>query len=71
MRPKLNGGAGAGGINLQFPHVAHVPATFARNGETVRMDAPGRLTIEVNGVSGASDLPLKGQGVTATFENGL
>jgi len=71
VRPKLNGGAGAGGINLQFPHVAHVPVTFARNGETVRMDAPGRLTIGVNGVSGASDLTLKGQGVTATFENGL
>ncbi|PWK12413.1 hypothetical protein C7421_101802 [Pantoea ananatis] len=35
------------------------------------MDAPGRLTIGVNGVSGASDLTLKGQGVTATFENGV
>lgn len=71
MRPALSGGAGAGSINLRFPRAARVPATFARNGETVRIDVPGRLTIGVNGVSGASDLTLKGQGVTATFENRL
>ncbi|PWL00652.1 LysR family transcriptional regulator [Pantoea allii] len=58
-------------IRLRYSSGALIPWEFAHNGETVRVDAPGRLTIGVNGVSGAIDLAIKGQGIIATFENWL
>ena len=58
-------------IRLKYSSGALKPWEFERNGETVSVNPAGRLTIGVNGASGAIELAKKGQGIIAVFENWL
>lgn len=58
-------------ICLKYSSGALIPWEFERNGETVSVNPAGRLTIGVNGASGAIELAKKGQGIIAVFENWL
>lgn len=58
-------------IRLKYSSGALIPWKFERNGETVSVNPAGRLTIGVNGASGAIELAKKGQGIIAVFENWL
>ncbi|MEN4668712.1 LysR family transcriptional regulator [Pantoea agglomerans] len=58
-------------IRLKYSSGALIPWEFERNGETVSVNPAGRLTIGVNGASGAIELAKKGQGIIAVFENWL
>jgi len=58
-------------IRLKYSSGALVPWEFERNGEIVSVNPAGRLTIGVNGASGAIELAKKGQGIIAIFENWL
>ncbi|WP_286133748.1 LysR substrate-binding domain-containing protein [Enterobacter sp. Bisph1] len=58
-------------IRMKFSSGALVPWRFERNGETVNVDPPGRITIGVDGASAAIDLARCGKGVITTFENWL
>ncbi|HBV39248.1 MAG TPA: LysR family transcriptional regulator [Erwinia sp.] len=58
-------------IRLKYSSGALIPWEFECEGETVCVNPAGRLTIGVNGASGAMDLACGGKGVIATFENWL
>jgi len=58
-------------IRLKYSSGALIPWEFERNGEIVSVNPAGRLTIGVNGASGAIELAKKGQGIIAVFENWL
>lgn len=58
-------------IRLKFSSGALVPWAFCRDGQTLRVDPPGRLIIGVDGASAAIDLACNGNGIIATFENWL
>lgn len=58
-------------IRLKYSSGALIPWKFERNGETVNVNPAGRLTIGVNGASGAIELAKKSQGIIAVFENWL
>lgn len=58
-------------IRLKYISGALVLWEFTRDGETLRVDPPGRLTIGINGAAAAVDLARRGHGVVATFENWL
>ncbi len=58
-------------IRLKYSSGALILWEFERNGETVSVNPAGRLTIGVNGASGAIELAKKGQGIIAVFENWL
>lgn len=58
-------------IRLKYSSGTLIPWEFERNGETVNVNPAGRLTIGVNGASGAIELAKKGQGIIAVFENWL
>ncbi|MGB9096668.1 LysR family transcriptional regulator [Erwinia sp.] len=58
-------------IRLKYSSGTLIPWEFERNGETVNVNPAGRLTIGVNGASGAIELAKKGQGIIAIFENWL
>lgn len=58
-------------IRMKFSSGALVPWHFERNGETIKIDPPGRIIIGVDGASAAIDLARCNKGVIATFENWL
>ncbi|EOC0077626.1 LysR family transcriptional regulator [Cronobacter turicensis] len=58
-------------IRMKFSSGALVPWQFERNGETIKVDPPGRITIGVDGASAAIDMARCSKGVIATFENWL
>lgn len=58
-------------IRLKYSSGVLIPWEFERNGETFNANPSGRLTIGVNGASGAIELAKKGQGIIAVFENWL
>ncbi len=58
-------------IRMKFSSGALVPWQFERNGETIKIDPPGRITIGVDGAYAAIDMARCSKGVIATFENWL
>ncbi|ELY4521283.1 LysR family transcriptional regulator [Cronobacter turicensis] len=58
-------------IRMKFSSGALVPWQFERNGETIKVDPPGRITIGVDGAYAAIDMARCSKGVIATFENWL
>ncbi|WP_236196645.1 LysR family transcriptional regulator [Pseudomonas glycinae] len=58
-------------IRLRYSSGAMVNWDFMKDGQTLRINPPGKLVIGVDGVAAAIDLARRGRGIIATFENWL
>jgi DNA-binding transcriptional LysR family regulator len=58
-------------IRMRFASGALTPWEFEREGETVTVDPPGRLTVSVEGAPAAINFARAGRGLIFTFRNWL